>query len=402
LEGQAMTGKRYNIAISMDFTQDAFGGVFTNGLRQNNIFLYRMFQSSKNCENVWILNSGQHGWEGEDGLLGLKKDRIVRFDDIKDKLDYLLVCGTRPGPDQMQYLRDRGCKIVFYKGGNSAILSMEGVTGQGIDKYGEYYFDSECYDTVWMTPQHIHSYAPWARTIYRIPVEQVPQVWDGSFMELQNPKVRKNFGYKKKGSKDKWTIGVTDPNITVMKTIHMPVMVCEAAYRRAKNRFKKVLVTNSLQFMKNDHFTSFLRAMSVTRDGVLSVEQRLMLYDFLANHVDAIVTHQWENALNYVYYEVLYGNYPLIHNSPFLKDYGYYYETFDAESGGEALLTAIRTHDKNLAEYEKRNAPLFKQLNPLGQHNLDLHEGLLFKLDQEPANKVKPKSKARSVSKDKS
>jgi hypothetical protein len=105
-----------------------------------------------------------------------------------------------------------------------------------------------------------------------------------------------------------------------------------------------------------------------------------MLYDFLAKHVHAIVTHHWENGLNYLYYEVLYGNYPLIHNSEFLKDYGYYYKDFDAEDGARALLAAIKDHDRSLKDYAARNGELFARLDPQSIDNIRLHEKLMFAL----------------------
>lgn len=370
--------KRYNVAISMDFNEGDYGGVFTNGLRQNNIFLYRMFRASENCANVWLLNVGSREYHFPGGVLGLADDAIVRFDQIKDHLDYLVVVGTRPGEDQISHLRDRGCKIIFYKGGNSAILSMEGMADPDPDKYGEFYFDASYYDAIWMTPQHIRSYAKWAKTMYRQEVHEVPQIWDASFLELQDSTTRGAFGYKKKKRGEKWKVGVTDPNITVMKTAHMPALVCEAAFRKRPALFEKIYITNSLQYMNNAHFVSFMDALSAIRAGVMSVEQRFMLYDLLARHVHAIVTHHWENGLNYLYYEVLYGNYPLIHNSQFLSDYGYYYEDFDAEDGARALLRAIKEHDRSLDQYAARNAPLFAQLDPRSPDIIRLHEKLMF------------------------
>ena len=371
--------KPYNIAISMDFAEGNFGGVFTNGLRQNNIFLYRMFKASQRCRNVWLLNMGSVDYSYPEGAMGLAKDAVARFDDIKGDLDFLIAVGNRPGREQLEYLRAHGCKTIIYKGGNSAILSMEGVAEEDIDKYGEFYFDCDLYDTVWMTPQHIHSYSHWAKTIYRTEVHEVPQVWDSTLIDLQDAEVREKFGYRKRRSK-KWRVGITDPNITVMKTIHMPALVCEAAYRLKPKLFEKIYVTNSLALMKDAHFTSFIGALSSTKAGVLSVEQRFMLYDFLTKHVDAIVTHHWENGLNYLYYEVLFGGYPLVHNSEFLKNFGYYYNSFDAEDGARALIEAMQGHDANLAAYKRRNAKLFKRLDPLNPANIELHEGLLQRL----------------------
>lgn len=92
------------------------------------------------------------------------------------------------------------------------------------------------------------------------------------------------------------------------------------------------------------------------------------------------MTHHWENGLNYLYYEVLYGNYPLIHNSEFLSDYGYYYKDFDAEDGGRALLKAMKEHDRSLKDHAARNAPLFARLDPQSADNIRLHEKLMLAL----------------------
>ena len=47
----------------------------------------------------------------------------------------------------------------------------------------------------------------------------------------------------------------------------------------------------------------------------------------------AVVTHQTLNELTNLYFETLYLGLPLIHNSPMLEDYGYYYNDFDLEKG---------------------------------------------------------------------
>ena len=80
--------KRYNVAVSMDFSDANFGGVFTNGLRQNTIFVYRMFKASPNCANAWLMNCGSVDYQFPEGTLGIPPDGIVKFDQIKDDIDY--------------------------------------------------------------------------------------------------------------------------------------------------------------------------------------------------------------------------------------------------------------------------------------------------------------------------
>jgi hypothetical protein len=280
--------------------------------------------------------------------------------------------------DCAQSMRAHGCKMVSYKGGNAAVISMEATIAKPPRGDAETYFDHDYYDAIWMTPQHIHTYRSWAATMYRCPVHEVPQIWSPLMLELAGEKTRRSFGFGPPA--DKWRIGVLDPNITVMKTSHLPMLVCETAYRRRPDAFKSIFITNSLQFKDNPHFKSFVLSLNAARAGVMTIEPRFLAWEFLADHCDAVVTHHWENGLNYLYYEVLYGGYPLIHNSEFLKDFGYYYEAFDADSGADALLRAIDGHGAGLEAYRTHNQTLFNRLNPTNAANIALHEDLLFAL----------------------
>jgi hypothetical protein len=207
----------------------------------------------------------------------------------------------------------------------------------------------------------------------------VPQIWSPLLIEALPDAVRAKFGYRPPAGGAR--IGILDPNVTVMKTSHLPMLVCEAAYRRDPARFSAIFVSNGWPHRDNDHFRSFTLAMSAAQGGVMTLEPRFVGLEFLADHCDAVVTHHWENGLNYLYYEVLYGNYPLVHNSAFLKDHGYYYPDFEAEQGGEALLRALREHPIEHEAHAARARALFERLGPDAPANIALHEQLLAEAD---------------------
>jgi hypothetical protein len=243
---------------------------------------------------------------------------------------------------------------------------------------GERYFDRDFFDAIWMTPQHIRTYKSYCEAIYRCPVFEVPQIWQPLFLQARFGDLQRPFGYQPGTTKKR--VGILDPNITVMKTSHLPMMVCESAYRRRPDLFQAVYVTNAIQLQQSLHFNSFALKLKLTKDKVLTVEPRFVTADFLAHHADAVVTHHWENGLNYLYYDVLYGGYPLIHNSEFLADFGYYYDSFDTESGADALTRALATHDANLGSYVSRCSELLSRVNAVAPHNIALHERLLESL----------------------
>ena len=106
--------------------------------------------------------------------------------------------------------------------------------------------------------------------------------------------------------------------------------------------------------------------------------------DFLARYTDIVVSHQWENGLNYAYNDALYGGYPFIHNSKLLpKGVGYYYDQFDAFEGARVLLDVIDNHDKHHADYVKRANEYLESQSPTNPVNIYCYEKELKRLFEE-------------------
>jgi hypothetical protein len=373
----------YTIGVTLFVKADGELGLFENGLRQNVLFLYLLFKNASNCARVYLLNHGESDHPNIPQGLGIEPGAVVRTHEVIDQLDYVIGAGAGIDRETAMALRQRGCRMICYKGGNGAIISIEAMAAKPQRGDAELYFDHDYYDAIWMTPQHIHSYRGWCQALYRCPVYEVPQIWAPLMIQTAEPQVRETFGYRATGAP--WRIGVLDPNITVMKTSHLPMLVCEVAFRRRRQAFQAMYITNGLPYKDDDHFRSFAVSLEASKAGVMTIEQRFVSSYFMANYCDAVVTHQWENGLNYLYYEVLYGAYPLIHNSEFLKDYGYYYEAFDAESGADALLRAFDTHDRDLDAYRARNAPLLRRLDPATPETIAVHEQLMAQISAAPA-----------------
>lgn len=365
----------YTVGITIFVNRDGSFGLWENGLRQNVIFLYEMFKAAPNCARVLLLNHG----DGEPTEMGESLDiplsDVVRTPSVIDDLDYVISIGAAMDVVTLAILREKGTKLILYRGGNGAVISMEALITPPPRPDGERFFDVGLFDAIWMTPQHIHTYKSWTQTLYRAPVDEVPQIWAPTFLETRPVVASGLFGYKP--GRAKWRVGMLDPNITVMKTSHMGMLVAEAAWRERREAFEAIYVSNGLPHAENPHFKSFATSLQAVKAGIMTLEPRFVSADFLANHCDAVVTHHWENGLNYVYYDVLHGGYPLIHNSSYLKDYGYYYPDFAADEGGKILLDAFDRHDKELPAYQAKCRELIARLAPANKANIELHERLL-------------------------
>lgn len=372
---EARAGGGYSIGITIFINKDGELGLYENGLRQNVLFLYQLFAAAPGCRRVHLLNHGDGEFVGWPPDLGMDGVPVVRTATVADDLDAIVIIGASIEADELKALRARGIRVVGYKGGNGAVISLEAITASPVRGDAERYFDIDCYDVLWMTPQHLHTYAGWCRTLYRVPVEPVPQVWAPTFIDNRAGKLGDRFGYRPAAAG--WRIGIMEPNITVMKTSHMAMLVCEAAWRSEPDAVREVYVSNTAKHREQPHFLSFASALRATKAGVMSFEPRFVSADFLANYYDAVVTHHWQNGLNYLYYEVLHGGYPLVHNSEFLRDYGYYYPDFAADVGGEVLLAAFHSHDANLAAYRAATAGLVARLAPAEPAHVGLHERLV-------------------------
>ncbi len=374
----------YTIGLTMHVKPDGDLGLFENGLKQNVHFLHQLFASSPNCKRAYLLNHGAAKPIIPAGY-PIKPEDVVYTADVVDQLDYVIGVGTAIDKSLVDQLHDRGAKVIGYKGGNGAVMSMESVGSHGyhggsVGVGSESYYDYRSFDAIWVTPQHMHTCRSWYETIYQVPVHEVPQVWSPALIEASKAP---GWGYKP--GKRPWRISILDPNNTVMKTSHWPMLIFERAFRESPERWAQCLVCNTEHFANhNDMFKSFALALSSAstprRGGgcsVMSFERRAPTAQHMAAHTDAVITHQWENDLNYLYYDVLYGGYPLIHNSEALQEYGYYYKSFDADDGASVLSHAYQNHDTGLRGYKDENARLFKALSPKSRALQEAHERLI-------------------------
>lgn len=372
------TGYVAGVTIFISEADKGGFGFFDNGLRQNVLLMYMLFKNSRNCAKVYLCNEGPGEGQQIDTRLGGEKIRIVRTREVVDQLDYLIVLGAAVPVEVMRDLRARGCKVINYKGGNGAVLTMESIIATPSKNIEEQYGDFGCYDQVWVTPQHTHTYGPWCKTMYQCDVYEIPQVWSPLFAQAMEPHVMAEFGYKP-GPKE-WRFGVMDPNITVMKTLHMPVLVADATFRKVPDKIKHVYVLNANAFMENKHVQLFCHATRLQKAGKLSIEARYISWYFLGHFCDAIITHHWENGLNYLFWDVMYGGYPLIHNSEFLRDggVGYYYNSWDAEDGARTIQRVMAEHDENLENYKAAVKKYLWTMDPSNPRQIKLHENIMM------------------------
>jgi hypothetical protein len=109
-----------------------------------------------------------------------------------------------------------------------------------------------------------------------------------------------------------------------------------------------------------NNLTLSTKLKKVPRDAIINVLRDCNQSDTMP----IFVCHQMMNSLNYLYYELLYYGYPLVHNSPDLDGCGYRYSGYDVEQLSDAILTAYKHHDRSIETYKLRARTYLKRVDP--------------------------------------
>lgn len=313
--------------------------IWSSGINQNAIYLIMLLRRLPEVATVAVVDcSGApsaHPLATWCGVPSLHPAAAVA------DLDIIIELGARADADLMLRFRDRGGRLVSYMAGNGVAMNFEAVACKV--PHGETMTTSG-FDAVWITPQHWHMNRAWCVLTRTPATELVPHIWEPVCLEAAIRDAQAKFFWTDGERPMGYRVGTFAPNINVVKSFHIPLLACEEAYRVAPHLIDRVLLFNTQRLIGYPHFDEFVAATDLHRNARVFAEGRHGIAEVLGTHVDAVVEHQWENNLNYVYWDVLYSGHPLIHNSPEIEGAGYYYKAFDSQDGGRAIVDALSRH----------------------------------------------------------
>jgi hypothetical protein len=374
---------RPNIGITFFASTDPRHSIWSNGTLQNLLLLLLMLRASPQIGRIWLINGGDAETLPPWLRLAELEIELVRFEQVAHQLDVLIEGGAQVEPEQEQRIHRHGGIVLAYRCGNDYVMDAERIC---FDLTPGPVLNGTRFDEIWTQPQHESMCRSFWEVTQQAPVQVMPHIWSPLFIDLVSNNLKKTepdaiFGYQPRAGGKR--VAIFEPNLNVVKTCITPMLICEAAYRREPDALSDVYVTNTSGLTDHPSFRSLTASMTLWRDRIMSFEARYSLPLFLARFTDIVVSHQWDNGLNYLYYDVLYGNYPLVHNSPWLRDVGYYYPDFDATKGADALLQAVHQHDRNLQAYQEKNRHWLRRVDINNPDNQSCHvERLLHLLMQ--------------------
>jgi hypothetical protein len=369
--------KRLNVALTFYASRARLGSAWTNGAVQNAYFLHLLLRRCPNVAHLYWLNLGEDAELPPGLLIADHTIRLVRPGELRERLDVVIELSAQLDEALATRLSGQGTKLVSLRVGNDFVIDME---RQIFKREGGLPFTGARYDAVWTLPQHERTCRDYFGVTLRCPVHILPSIWTPYFIEqvARSPELAGKLGYQP-GVRGK-RISIFEPNLNVLKTSHYPMLACEVLYRSRPELIEHVYVTCADELMCHPLFVRFANKLDIVTRGICTFEKRYPIPWFLAEYTDIVLSHQWENELNYLYYDVTHAGYPLVHDSAMLREYGYFYQPFDAQDGARALLRALETHDAERPAYLARQTGMLEKASALNEHNVAQYAAALDQL----------------------
>ena len=367
--------KKYNVGITFNL-ESQVRDIWSNGVNQNLIFLYQLFEALDIVKNVTFVCWGPEGITTPDKNFMLENLNLKfsHIDDVIEDLDLLIEGSLSIEPNRAETIHKNGGKVICYKMGNDYIYDIEAVIH---NKSATRIFNGTKFDANWIIPQNMNTNSAYFSIMHRCPSRQIPFIWSSVFCDKGIAELDRPFGYINNLDKSKKSrrISSFEPNISIFKNSFTDILIAEQAYRIRPDLIEHVYMCNTYNIKDHPTFFNFIGRTHLVKNGVMSVEKRFAMPLFLSEYTDIVLSTQWENGLNYAYNDALYGGYPFIHNSKLLpKGVGYYYDQFDAFEGARVLIDVIENHDKYHDAYVQRANEYLDSLHPHKPINLAVYE----------------------------
>jgi hypothetical protein len=352
--------EKINIGITLSLKSNN-DSIWVNGIKMNAIFLADLLQKSSKNYNVYLINtSPKIDAESQEcnPPWDTSKYPVYQYKNIIQKTDLLIQLGTSVGVDTIKRFKKLPVeniekKVITYRCGNNYVIGMENAMFKEPDKAAQATFTFGYNDDIWFVPQQEKHNKHFLDECERVDSKPVPFVWHHMFIDKINEQLKSYLPYEPK-NKPKSVVSL-EPNFNVVKYTMIPMLAANKVYRNNNSLIDKFIISSGDKVGKNKAFTSISSKLELHKDGKLKSTGRHPTPQLLGLYTDIVVSHQWDNPLNYVYLDCLYMRYPLVHNAYMIEDAGYYYPDFNIEKASNKLLEAIENHDNHTEEYDKRS-----------------------------------------------
>ena len=337
--------------------------LFMNGLTQNIVILYDLFESLG--FRSYLLQNQVDSTVARKTFLN--NYRTITTHDMVARsmpIHAFIEIGMSVDAGTRGYLRSVGAKITKLYLGN--IINIDIETIQNFKSMFFYHHIVGEIDEIWTSPHYLQ-HMEYAAIINRTDPKKsrvVPYVWDPCFLTQYGS--RETMEWIPLLSSDGTTgdawhhmdLVIMDPNISFQKCYLYSLLLVEAFYKKYPQWTGKVHIINGDKINLVPHNHSFISSLSVK----IVCHPRKNIHTILKEHRSAcFITHQWNNDFNYMTLELMYCNYPILHNSEGWDNFGYFYDINKWDNAIETLYNAVYHHKENINIYKSHTANLVWQ-----------------------------------------
>lgn len=357
---------------------------FNSGIQQNVIFLAEALRAA-GFETHLVVQSRERLNSDRRTELGIHRHiRVTSLENLRrEGFNVVIQMGLDIPTSTLLRLRDDGVTLISYNCGNEFFVVTESIlyrteagrTPQAVELAAQ--GAQGVFNQIWAIPQMMNPCSKFWTTLYRSPCLEAPFVWSPTM--IRSSRAESAHAYTRRDSLKR--VAIMEPNISFMKHFLPALLVCENAYRQGAviDRVWMTNIDNEIgKYKLNlDYINRLVKGLDLHRvRKALSIESRYNSLYFCSRHSDAVVSWQMENNLNYLYLDLAWTGWPIIHNGSLCPDVGYYYSGFDYEEGGRVLTEALATHDSD-TEYLERNREAISQYLPTSTALQDRYRDML-------------------------
>ncbi len=325
-----------NIVLTASFDK----GLFCNGLNQNIVTLAELLIQLGHRPILALNHAVEQGTDIPSHIDLTYAEDLADLTDI----DYLLQTSWVVRDDHIDRLKSLNphIKNVHVHYGNRLLADVEQC------RWDTSPVNNHRVDEVWVSPHYKFSFQYFQIYYNTQKVFTLPYIWSPKYIKAHE-KIRSHMGssckYNPNAPKN---LIVVEPNLNMTKNCLPSIMIMEEVFRRDPDSFKAATVYCSSVISQKRYFKKLMWELDIVKELRLEFGPRQMISKTFSEGGNVMISHQLLNGLNYTYLEAMYFNIPVIHNSEYIKEFGYFYKDYSVMDGADQLTSALAHHDSNL------------------------------------------------------
>jgi hypothetical protein len=103
------------------------------------------------------------------------------------------------------------------------------------------------------------------------PVEEAPHIWAPAAIEHAKASMGIDPAFKRP---ETWSLATFDPNVNVVKSFHIPLLVAETAHQQQPDQIKRMMLFCTEHLKGRPHFESYVTTTSLGKLNKVTAEGR--------------------------------------------------------------------------------------------------------------------------------